>query len=483
LTENLLLAVSGGALGLALAAIAVRILRVSAPAGIPRMEKLSIEPAVLCFTGGLALLAGFLSGMLPSFGSSRTDLNEALKRDIGKGSDQTHKRWGRSLVVGQIALAMLLLSSATLLIKSYWKLAHVETGLDTKQVFLTDVTWPAASDGNSVDGAFVKRAAPEILARIRELPGVESVAFVKGLPFDFAPDGGFEIAGRALPADPHLAPDADYRLVTSEYFKLLRIRVLRGRAFTPEDARSSAQVAIVNQSFAKEFFRDGDPLGQRIRFFGFDRKPQFLTIIGVVPDVRASFNQPPRSEVYAEYLQHADSRMDADLVVRGPATLQPKIDQIVTSVNRFTAVDFESMDHVISSTVSRERFETTLLGVFAATALLLAVVGIYGLFSYIVTTRTSDLGLRMALGASRGSILQMILSEAGILVAVGVSLGVLGSFLAARTLQSLLYQIKATDPSTLVVAVACFAGAALIAAYLPARHATRIDPLQALRTE
>lgn len=482
-TENLLLAIAGGACGLVLAVIAVRVLRVSAPAGIPRMENLSIEATVLCFTAGLALLAGFLFGMLPSFGSSRTEVNEALKQATGKGSGQAHKRWGRVLVVGQIALAMLLLSSAALLIKSYWKLAHVETGLDTRGVFLTDVTWPASADGDSVDGAFVKRVGSQILMQVGQLPGVESVAFVKGLQFEFAPDGGFEIEGRSLPADPHLAPDADYRLVTSKYFELFRIPILRGRAFTTADARSSTQVAIVNQSFVREFFADSDALGKRIRFFGFDRKPQFLTIVGVVPDVRASFNEPPRSEVYAEYFQHADSRMDADLVIRGPATLQPKIDQIVTSLNRFTAINFERMDRVISSTVARERFETVLLAVFAATALLLAVVGIYGLLSYMVTRRTSELGVRMALGASRGRILQLILSEAGMLVIVGVSLGLLGSLLAARVVQSLLYRIKATDPATLLIAVASFAVAALTAAYLPARRAAQIDPSQAIRAE
>jgi len=251
-----------------------------------------------------------------------------------------------------------------------------------------------------------------------------------------------------------------------------------------DDQRAAQQVAIVNQSFEKEFFPAGEALGKRIRFFGFDRKPQFMTIVGVVPDVRAwGLNQTARPEVYANYFQHADAAMNASLVVRGPATLQPRIERIVTSLNSSTAVNFESMDGVISGTIARERFETVLLALFAAFALLLAVVGVYGLLSYTVTRRTSELGVRIALGANSGTIARLVLGQGSALVLAGVALGLIGSLLATRLLQAMLYEVKTSDPTALLAVTASFLAAALLACYLPARRAYQIDPSEVLRAE
>jgi len=484
LTESVLLAGAGGLLGLALAEVAVKILRIVAPADIPRMQNLGIDTGVLCFTAALSLLVGLLFGVLPSLDSSKTDLNDALKQGTGKGEGVRQKRWGQTLVVGQIALAIVLLSAAALLIKSYWKLAHVETGLASGGVYLTDLTWPASADGNSVDGTFVRQAGTQMLDRIGQLPRVQAVAFIHGLPFQGGPDGSFEIEGRPLPADPHLYPDAEYRMITPDYFKVFGIPILRGRAFAGDDQRSAQQVAIVNQSFEKQFFPAGDPLGKRIRFMGFDRKPRFMTIIGVVPDVRSfGLNKPARSEVYADYFQHADSAMDVTLVVRGPGSLQSRIESIVTSLNRSTAVNFESMDALISGSIARERFQTALLGLFAGCALLLAVVGIYGLLSYAVTRRTCEMGVRMALGANSRRIVRLVMGQGGLLVTAGVALGLLGSLIATRALRAMLYQVKTTDASALLAVVAGFAAAALVASYLPARRASQIDPSEALRAE
>jgi predicted permease len=482
LTESVLLAGAGGLLGLALAEVAVKILRIVAPADIPRMQNLGIDTGVMCFTAALSLLVGLLFGVLPSLDSSKTDLNDALKQ--GKGEGVRQKRWGQTLVVGQIALAIVLLSAAALLIKSYWKLAHVETGLASGGVYLTDLTWPASADGNSVDGTYVRQAGTQMLDRIGQLPGVQAVAFIHGLPFQGGPDGSFEIEGRPLPADPHLYPDAEYRMITPDYFKVFGIPILRGRAFAGDDQRSAQQVAIVNQSFEKQFFPAGDPLRKRIRFMGFDRKPRFMTIIGVVPDVRSfGLNKPARSEVCADYFQHADSAMDVTLVVRGPGSLQSRIESIVTSLNRSTAVNFESMDALISGSIARERFQTALLGLFAGCALLLAVVGIYGLLSYAVTRRTCEMGVRMALGANSRRIVRLVMGQGGLLVTAGVALGLLGSLIATRALRAMLYQVKTTDASALLAVVAGFAAAALVASYLPARRASQIDPSEALRAE
>ncbi len=198
---------------------------------------------------------------------------------------------------------------------------------------------------------------------------------------------------------------------------------------------------------------------------------------------RSGLNQPARSEVYADYFQHADAAMNVALVVRGPASLQPQIERIVTALNRSTAVNFESMDGLISGTIARERFQTALLTLFAACALLLAVIGVYGLLSYGVTRRTSEMGVRMALGANSGSIARLVLGQGGVLVLAGVALGLVGSLIATRALQAMLYEVKTSDPSALLAVVAGFAVAALVACYLPAHRASRIDPSEALRAE
>ena len=484
LTESVLLAGAGGAFGLALAALGVRLLRAAAPANIPRIGDLSIDSGVLGFTAGVSILVGILFGVLPSLESSRADVNDALKQGTGKGEAVPRKRWSQMLVVGQISLAIVLLSGAALLIKSYWKLAHVETGLATTGVYLTDVTWPASAYGNSVDDTYVRQAGGQMLEQIERLPGVQAVAFINGLPFQGAPNGSFEIEGGPLPADPHSYPDAYYRMVTPDYFETFGLPMLKGRGFNANDQRGPQQVAIVNQAFAKQFFATAEILGKRIRFMGFDRKPQFMTIIGVVPDVRANgLSRRASPEVYADYFQHADTRMDATLVVRGPANLRPQIQQIVTSLNHSTAVNFESMDSVISGTIARERFQTTLLGLFAACALLLAVVGVYGLLSYTVARRTSEIGVRMALGASRGTIQRLVLKQGGVLVLAGLVLGLFGSLLATQILRSMLYEVTTTDPSVLLAVIAGFAAAALLGCYLPARRASHIDPVEAVRAE
>ena len=219
LTESVLLAGAGGVFGLTFAAFGVRVLRIDAPANIPRIGNLGIDSGVLCFTAGLSLLVGILFGVLPSLESSKADVNDALKQGTGKGASVPHKRWSQMLVAGQTALAITLLSGAALLMKSYWKLAHVETGLATGGVYVTDLTWPAAADGNSADGAYVSRTGTQMLEQIKHLPGVEASAFVRELPFQGAPDGNFEIEGRPLPADPHLNPDAFYRMATPDYFE------------------------------------------------------------------------------------------------------------------------------------------------------------------------------------------------------------------------------------------------------------------------
>jgi predicted permease len=473
LTESVLLAFAGGTAGLALASAGTAILRHSAPANIPRLESIHVDISMLCFTALLSIGAGLLFGVLPAVASSRTDVSKALKEGSGKSTAGPHlKRWGNALVVGQIGLAVVLLTGATLLLKSYWKLAHVDSGLRSSGVFTTDLILPARLSGR-------------LLKEVSALPGVQAAALIDVLPVrEGGADGDFEIEGRPLPADPHQDPNAYYRLATSQYFKTFGIPILKGRAFDETDDRSQEQVAVVNQSFVAEFFPNGEAIGKRIRFFGFDRKPQFMTIVGVVPDVRAfGLGKPARAEVFGDLMQHAVLSLDATLVVRGPVSEEAAVRRIITSLNRDTPVEFQSMDEVIAGTIARERFQTFLLSLFAAFALLLAAVGIYGLLSYTVTRRTSELGIRMTLGAGRREVLLLVLSEGGRLVAAGIMLGLLCALLLTRALASFLYGVKTTDPGSFVTVALVFGIVAMLGGYFPAWRASKIDPNVALRYE
>jgi predicted permease len=485
LTEAVLLAIAGGATGLVLATGGTAILRHSAPANIPRLESIHVDISMLCFTALLSIGAGLLFGALPAIACSHTDVNEALKQGSGKGTAGPQmKRWGNALVVGQIGLAVVLLTGATLLLKSYWKLAHVDSGLRSSGVFTADLSWPTI-DGSSINGAEVSRLSKGLLERVARLPGVQAAALTSTLAVrEKGANGDFEIEGTPLPTDPHQNPDAYYRLITSQYFRTFGIPILKGRAFDESDDRSQEQVAIVNQAFVREFFPNGDAIGKRIRFFGFDAKPQLMTIVGIVPDVRAfGLDNPAKAEVFADYMQHTGTWLDATLVVRGPVTEQAAVRSIVTSLNRDTPVEFQSMDEVIAGTIARERFQTFLLSLFAGFALLLAAVGIYGLLSYTVTRRTSELGIRMTLGAGRRSVLLLILSQGGSLVGTGLMLGLLGALILSRALASLLYGVRTTDPGSFVTVALVFGIVAMLGCFFPARRASKIDPNVALRYE
>jgi putative ABC transport system permease protein len=449
------------------------VLRHSAPANIPRLENIHVDISMLCFTAVLSIGAGLLFGALPAIAGSHTDVNEALKQGSGKGTAGPQlKRWGNALVVGQIGLAVVLLTGAALLLKSYWKLTHVDSGLRSSGVFTTDLLLPA-------------RLSTRLLKEVSALPGVQAAALTDVLPVrEGGADGDFEIEGTPLPADPHQDSNAYYRLATSQYFRTFGIPILKGRAFDETDDRSPEQVATVNQTFAAEFFPGGDAIGKRIRFLGFDAKPQFMTIVGIVPDVRAfGLNKPAKAEVFGDLMQHAVLSLDATLVVRGPVSEQAAVRSVVTSLNRDTPVEFQSMDEVIAGTIARERFQTFLLSLFAAFALLLSAIGIYGLLSYTVTRRTSELGIRMTLGAGRRAVLVLVLSEGGRLVATGLLLGLLGAFLLSRTLASFLYGMKTTDPGSFVTVALVFGVVAMLGCYFPARRASKIDPNVALRYE
>jgi putative ABC transport system permease protein len=486
LTESVLLSLAGGAAGLALAFAGCALLRHYAPPQIPRIENIHIDAEVLLFTTALSLAAGIAFGLLPALTASKADVNEALKEGSGKASvAPALKTWGNILVVGEVGMAVILLAGAALLLKSLWKLDHVDTGLRSDGVFAATLTWPINQDGDSVNGPEVARISRQILEQVRALPGVAAAGLITSLPIEnTGADGSFEISGIPLPADPHDSPDAWYRAATAGYFKAFGLPILAGRNFTDADDHSPNQVALVNENFARTFFRNRSPLGQRIRFFGMERKPQFLTIIAIVPDIRAfGLKTPPKPEVFVDYLQHTASSLDITLVVQGPASTQTTIKKIVSGLNSQTPIDFESMSAVLSASLSREHFQTALLSLFAAVALALAALGIYGVLSYTVTRRTAEIGIRMALGARRSDVLTLVLREGVSLAAIGLALGLLGALIATRALTSLLYGVTPADPAVFAAIVLIFGSTALLGCFLPARRAAAIHPNVALRYE
>ena len=489
LTESLLLSGVGGAAGILLAEAAVSVLRVAIPADIPRVETIQIDAGVLVFTLALSIGAGLLFGVLPAFTASKADASDALKEGSGRGtSGPRTRRIGSALVVAEVAMAMVLLVGAGLLIKSYWKLSNVDPGFRASGVYTADLSWPAivpTDKGDRINGELVLSLARRVLASVRAEPGVEKAAITSVLPVrTISPNGNFEIEGKPLPQDPHDYPLAWYRLVSDGYFETMGIRLLEGRSFDAHDQPKGAQIAVVNQTFAAKFFPHGDPIGKRIRFLGFDEKPQFMTIVGILSDIHAlGLASPPDAEVFADYLQHADSTLDAVLVMRGPGAASAHIASVIHGVNRDIPVQLHAMKEVISETIARQRFETALLGVFSGLALLLASIGIYGVLSYMVTRRTSEIGIRMALGANYANVLLLVLREGCALTGAGLVLGTALALVATKALSNMLFGVGATDAAAFGEVAFAFAAVALLSCYLPARRAVKIDPNVALRYE
>lgn len=487
LVESVLLSVAGGIAGFLAALWATEILRVSIPQNVPRVEGIHVDGAVLAFTLILSVAAGILFGILPSLAGSQSDVNEALKEGSGKSTPGIRSRLAANgFVMAEIAVAMVLLIGAGLLIESFRNLEHVDPGFSTEGVLTAEISWPV--DARQDAGASeVARLNSSMLARIAAIPGI-AFAGAGSLPpinDQGAPDGGFEISGRPLPADPHQVPDADYRVVTRQYFQALGIPLKRGRYFNASEERVDIpQTAIVNESFTKEFFPHQDAIGQHIRFLGFDEKPQFMEIVGVAGDVRSTaLARRPESEVFVDGFQHLGELSFLTLVVRGPESASEPIRKVIRSLNADVPVSFQPIDRVLADSVSRQRFQMTLLSIFAGLALLLSAIGIYGVQSYTVGRRASEFGIRVALGASRANVLRLILREGLLITLAGLTAGLAGALLLTRTLSSFLYEISPTDPMTITVIALVLAAVAMLACFLPARRAANTDPINALRYE
>jgi putative ABC transport system permease protein len=485
LTEAVLIALMGGSAGLLLALWGAEFLRASIPPNIPRIGTLQIDVRVLLFALALSLSAGIVFGLIPALLGSSTNVIEALKEGSSKTTmSVSQRRWGGALVVSEIAIAMVLLAGAGLLIQTFRNLENVDPGFAVKGVISAEVSWPVgpAESDQLRAGELTRR----MLDKVRSIRGIESAGVINSFPIkESGADGGFEIAGRPLPSDPHQVPDALYRVADRGYFEAMKIPLQRGRLFSEADERPDApQVALVNQAFVKEFFPQSEPIGQRIRFFGFDEKPQFMQIVGVVKDVRSvGLRRPAASEVFASGFQHPGDLSSPTLAARGSLSAVPQIREAIRATDPNVPVEFQSVTELLAASVSREQFQMKLIGLFAALALVLAAIGIYGVQAHAVSRRTGELGIRVALGAGRGHVLRLVLREALGVTALGVATGLAGAFLLTRTLSSFLYGVSPVDPFVFTAIACLLVAAALLASWIPARRASRIDPLVALRYE
>jgi len=491
LTENLLVAAAGGALGLALGYAMIRgLIRLAPPFSLPSEADVSIDPNILLFTLAVSLVTALLFGLAPAIHATRVDPASSMKEGgrsatIGAG----RARLRSALIVTEVALAFVLLVGAGLLVGSFFRMLQVDTGFTSANVITARL--PIARD---------RFAHPEQLLQyvrlldgsLRAAPGVRDVAFSNVLPMQGWGDGmPFLIAGRAF-VDRANRRACFYKRVTSSYFRTLDIHLLRGRTFNGHDSQGGAPVTVINEEMAKRYFKGEDPLGKRILIqeilYGQPGLGPEIPweVVGIVDDEQTGSLADTKSPgVYVTFDQSPTN--DVSMVLRGsldPRTLTSAINAAVHEIDKDQSIaDLATLEQIKSGTVASDRMQTMLLAIFAALALLLAAIGIYGVISYSVTQRTHELGIRAALGASRGSLLAMVIRRGMRWTLIGLAIGVAGALALTRLLGSLLFGISPRDPVTLIVVAAVLSAVALLACYIPARRAAGVDPMVALRYE
>jgi predicted permease len=488
LTESVLLALGGGALGLALAYGAMRVLVALSPPTIPRIGESSIDAPVLAFTALVAVLTGVIFGLAPAFQASRPDLSAALKEGSQAAAGGFERlRLRNVLVIVEIALAFVLLICAGLMLKSFARLSAVNPGFDPHNLL---TAWVQLSDARYPDPARRRDFFKQVLERAQAIPGVQSAACIDAVPWSGAATTlTFNIEGRP-PVPSAELPIAEPHVVSPTFFRAAGIPLLKGRNLDETDDGRHPGVILINETLARRFFPNEDPIGRRLNFVDAPAPPIWLTIIGVVGDVRyQALDAESGFDIYASYLQPyprlASSYMTLMLrAASNPAGLGPALKRAVLAVDKDQAITaVRTMDDYRDASVSRQRLAMVMLGVFAGLALTLAVLGIYGVISYSVGQRTREIGVRMALGAQPGDVLKLILLQGARLALVGSAIGLIAAFGLTRLMSSLLYGVGSSDPATFTIVLVLLTMAALAATYWPARAATRMAPTAALRHE
>jgi predicted permease len=493
LTESVLLGGIGGGVGVVLAIWGVEALTALGPANFPRLHAISIDRMALAFAAGISLVTSVLFGFAPAVHGSRTDLQSVMRETTpARGSS----RLRGALIVAEFALALVLLVGAALLVQTVWRLQGVELGFNPQSV-LTARLWLPQPNDPSTGPYFTHRARVQfyrqVLDRIATLPGVESSGGVSNLPLGGARSRlSFTIEGQDVSARD--VPASELALATPGYFSALGVDLVRGRLFDDHDDERAPAAIVINESFARRFFPGADPVGRRL-FLGSGVRtngplqsatPLPLTIVGIVRDVRTErLDVPAAPMLYRSVLQA--SNLNLTLVVRAsgnPEVLAESIRREVRAADPNEPVfGVRTMDEIVAGAVGQRRFAMLLLVLFAVVALVLAAIGIYGVMAYFVSHRAREIGIRMALGASSRDILTMVIAQGARLTVAGVAIGLAGALAVTGAISTLLYGVGPRDPMTLILLSTVLACVALVACYVPARRATRIDPIHTLRRD
>lgn len=483
LVESLLLSLAGMAAGLFFAYFGLNALLALIPANapLPRTEPIAIDARVFLFTLGVSLLTAVIFGLVPSLRLSRVDLQNILTQGTLRGGVGGHLLLRRSLVVAEVALALILSVGAGLMLRSFARLMSVDPGFNTEHLVTMHI-WTSPSRYG--DDRHRSQYVDKILTEIRHTPGVRAAASVHFLPLTERTSGSCFSPADQPPPTPAESPDAQFLIITSDYFKTMGTSVLSGREFNERDQFGGSPVAVVNQAFVRKFSPNQDILGKQLRVCWTIQKP--VEVIGVVADARQEvLQQSPQPTIF---LCNTQAPMYfASLVVRAYGDARQIMREAELAVHRVdpdqAVSDLQTMESVFSDSVSAPRFQLVLLLVFAGIALALAVIGVYGVVAYSVTQRTQEIGIRVALGARAGDVVQMVLQEAVLLAGLAVVLGLSGAFALTRLLQSLLFEVTPTDPVTLGVVATAVLFVAITSAFVPARRAVRVNPMIALRHE
>lgn len=480
-TESLLLSLLGGAAGILVASCGVRLLVSLKPGFVPRLDEIGLDLSVFGFTLAVSLLTGFISGLAPALQSSERSLNETLK-DGGRSGERDvgGNRIRGALVVCEIALALVVLVCAGLLTRSFSRLRQTNPGLDYHNVLTMAVTLPQTRYAEPSQQA---RFYEQTIERLRTLPGVTDVAVASDIPLT-GPSGHFRVYIEGVP-DPgsERVPRVPGKVISSDYFRLLKISLVAGRAFTKVDGDQTARVAVINEAFARRFFANQNPLGKR---FAYSTSRILCEVVGVVKDIKFRLSDAAtQEEMYFPAAQRP--RLNMSLLARTatePISLGTAIQKEILNTDKDQAVtEIATLEQLVGESIEQPRLTMYLLGVFALVALTLAGIGIYGVMAYAVAQRTREIGIRMALGAQTIDVLKLVVRNGMSLALVGVAIGLSTAIALTRLLASLLFEVSATDATTLATVSFGLLAVALLACYLPARRATRVDPLVALRSE